>query len=127
MGALKAAMTVQAVILLVYGLPLLLVPRWWTRLTQQPPVPEMYVLRAIGISFVILAWLEFKVIGDLERYRDLTLMFGLLSLLFFVTIVGQAFWRGFNGALWYWWVNGIVTGVLAVAVLGTRRRALSEE
>ena len=126
MGAFKTAMTVQAVILLLYGLPLLLVPRWWTEMTQQPPVPENYILRAIGIPFIILAWLEFKIVGDLGRYRDLTLIFGLLSALFFVTIVGQAFWRGFHGAPWYWWCNGIISGVLAIAVLGTRHKARSE-
>ena len=34
--------------------------------------------------------------------------------------------RGFNGAQWYWWGNGIVSGALAVAVLATCRRASSE-
>lgn len=46
MGALRTVMTVQAVVLLVYGLPLLFAPRWWTAVAQQPPVPENYVLRA---------------------------------------------------------------------------------
>lgn len=126
MGALKTVMTVQALVLLVYGLPTLLVPGRWTALTQQPPLPENYILRAIGIAFVILAWLEFKIVRDLERYRDLTLVYGLLSALFFVTIVGQAFWRGFNGAHWYWWGNGVVSGVLAIAVLTARWKAGSE-
>ncbi len=125
MGALRAAMTVQAVVLLVYGLPTLLAPKWWTTLTQQPPLPENYILRAVGIAFIILAWLEFKIIGDLERYRELTVIYGLLSALFFVTIVGQAFWRGFNGAQWYWWGNAVISGALAVAVLATRRKAWS--
>lgn len=48
-------MTVQALVLLVYGLPMLLAPKWWTALTQQPPLPENYILRAVGITFVILA------------------------------------------------------------------------
>ena len=126
MGALKTAMTVQAVVTLVYGLPTLAAPGWWTTITQQPPLPESYILRAVGISFVMLAWLEFKVIGDLERYRDLALIFGLTSALFFVTIVAQALWRGFNGAQWYWWGNGIISGALAIAVLTTRQKAASE-
>jgi len=94
-------------------------------MTQQPPLPEPYILRAVGISFVFLAWIEFKVIGDLERYRDLTLIYGLVSALFFISIVAQAFWRGFSGAHWYWWGNGIISGALAVAVLTARQRAWS--
>ena len=73
-----------------------------------------------------LAWLEFKVVGDLGRYRDLTLIYGLLSAVFFVTIVAQALWRGFNGAHWYCWGNGIISGALAIAVLTARQKALSE-
>jgi uncharacterized protein YjeT (DUF2065 family) len=126
MGALKIVMTVQALVLLIYGLPTLLVPARWTELTQQPALPENYVLRAVGIAFIILAWLEFKIIGDLKRYRELTLIYGLLSSLFFITIVGQAFWRGFNGAHWYWWGNGVISGALAVAVLTARHKAWSE-
>jgi hypothetical protein len=34
MAALKTVMTVQAFVLFLYGLPMLLVPAWWTRLTQ---------------------------------------------------------------------------------------------
>ncbi|PYM94434.1 MAG: hypothetical protein DME04_07860 [Candidatus Rokuibacteriota bacterium] len=120
MSALKTVMTVQALVLLVYGLPLLLVPKWWTAITQQEPLPENYILRAVGIPFIMLAWLEFKIIGNLERYRDLSLVYGLLSALFFVTIVGQALWRGFNGAQWYWWGNGVISGGLAIAVLSAR-------
>ena len=126
MSALRSAMTVQAIVTLVYGLPTLLAPAWWTTLTQQPALPENYILRAVGIAFVFLAWLEFKVVGDLGRYRDLTLIYGLLSAVFFVTIVAQALWRGFNGAHWYWWGNGIISGALAIAVLTARQKALSE-
>ena len=123
MGALKGVMTAQAVVLLVYGLPYLLVPKWATAWTQQLPLPENYLLRAVGIGFVILAYLEFQIVRDLERYRGLTLAYALLSTLFFVTIVLQAFVRGFNGALWYWWVNGVITGAFAVALFATRRSA----
>ena len=123
MSALKGVMTAQAIVLFVYGLPYLLVPKWATTLTQQLPLPENYLLRAVGIGFVILAYLEFQIVRDLERYRGLTLAYALLSSLFFVTIVLQAFVRGFNGALWFWWLNGIVTGAFAVALFATRRRA----
>ena len=123
MSALKGVMTAQAIVLLVYGLPYLLIPKWATTLTQQLPLPENYVLRAVGIGFVILAYLEFQIVRDLERYRGLTLAYALLTTLFFVTIVLQAFVRGFNGALWFWWLNGIVTGAFAVALFATRRRA----
>jgi len=126
MRALKTAMTVQAIVTLVYGLPTLLAPDWWTAVTQQPALPESYILRAVGISFVMLAWLEFRIIRDLERHRDLAVIYGLTSALFFVTIVVQALLRGFNGAHWYWWGNGIISGVLAVAVLTTSRAALSQ-
>ena len=123
MSALKGVMTAQAVVLLVYGLPYLLIPKWATTLTQQLPLPENYLLRALGIGFVILAYLEFQIVRDLERYRGLTLAYALLTTLFFVTIVLQAFVRGFNGTLWFWWLNGIVTGAFAVALFATRRRA----
>jgi uncharacterized protein YjeT (DUF2065 family) len=123
MSVLKGVMTAQAIVLLVYGLPYLLVPKWATTLTQQLPLPENYVLRAVGIGFVILAYLEFQIVRDLERYRGLTLAYALLTTLFFVTIVLQAFVRGFNGALWFWWLNGIVTGAFAIALFATRRGA----
>ena len=51
------------------------------------------------------------------------LIFGLTSALFFVTIVAQALWRGFNGAQWYWWGNRIISGGLAVGVLTARQKA----
>jgi hypothetical protein len=126
MRALKIVMVIQAVLLLAYGLPYLLVPKWMTLFTQQLPAPENYVLRALGIAFLVLALLEFKIVGDLDRYRDLTLMFALLSSLFVVTIVLQAFVRGFNGAGWYWWLNGVVTGVVAIALFVTRARATAQ-
>ena len=50
MGSLKVVMTVQAVVLLVYALPMLVVPGTGRVLTQQAPVPENYLLRAIGIA-----------------------------------------------------------------------------
>ena len=71
MSALKGVMTAQAIVLFVYGLPYLLVPKWATTLTQQLPLPENYLLRAVGIGFVILAYLEFQIVRDLERYRGL--------------------------------------------------------
>ncbi len=71
MSALKAVTTVQAIVLFVYGLPYLLVPKWTTTIPQQLPLPENYI----------------------------------------------------NGALWYWWLNGVVTGVFAVAVFVTGRKA----
>jgi hypothetical protein len=126
MSALKTAITIQAIVTLVYGVPTLLAPEWWTNVTQQPALPESYILRAVGVAFVFLAWLEFKVVGDLERYWDLTLIFGLTSALYFVTIVAQALWRGFNGAQWYWWANAVVSGGLAIAVLTARQKAASE-
>ena len=126
MRGLKIVMVIQAVLLLAYGLPYLLVPKWMTVFTQQLPAPENYLLRGFGIGFFVLALLELKIIGDLERYRDLTLMFALLPSLFFVTIVLQAFVRGFNGAAWYWWLNGVVTGVVAIALFVMRARATAQ-
>jgi uncharacterized protein YjeT (DUF2065 family) len=58
MSALRTVMTVQGVVLLIYGLPMLLVPRYWTMLTQQAPLPENYILQAVGIAFVTLGYLE---------------------------------------------------------------------
>jgi hypothetical protein len=123
MRALRGVMTVQAIVLLAYGLPYLLVPKLATELTGQEPLPENYVLRAVGIAFVTLAYLELVIVRDLPRYRDLTLAYALLPSLFFVTIVAQSVVRGFNGALWYWWLNGIVTGAFAVALFAARGRA----
>jgi len=123
MKALKAVMTVQAIVLLVYGLPYLFVPKWTTALTQQMPMPENYFLRAFGIPLVVFGLLELRMLGDLERYRSLTILYALLPGLYCVTIVLQAFIRGFNGAAWYWWLNGVVTAVFAVAVFVSGRRA----
>ncbi len=123
MTALKAVMTIQAIILFVYGLPYLLVPKWTTAATQQLPLPENYILRAFGIALVILGLLALRIVRDLPRYRSLTILYALLPAVYFVTIVAQAFVRGFNGAAWYWWLNGVVTGVLAIAVYAAGRKA----
>lgn len=123
MGPLKFVMTVQAVVLLVYALPMLFVPRYWTRLTQQAPLPENYILRAVGIAFLILSYLELKTVGDLARYQGLVLAFALLPALFCGTIILQALKRGFAGqpafygAAWYWWFNGGIAAVFAIAVV----------
>ncbi len=128
MGPLKFVMTVQAVVLLVYALPMLLVPRYWTVLTQQAPLPENYILRAVGIAFLILSYLELKIVGDLARYQGLVLAFAALPALFCVTIILQALRRGFAGqpafygAAWYWWLNGVVTAVFAIAVVMASRK-----
>lgn len=122
MGLLKTVMQVQALVLLIYGLPQLLVPASWTALTQQVPLPEDYVLRAIGISFLVLAYLEIKIVADLERYRALSAPYFVLPALFAATIGVQALFRGFSGAAWYWWLNGIVAAVFAIAVWIASRR-----
>ena len=123
MKALKTVLTIQAIVTFVYGLPYLLAPKWMTAITQQAPLAENYFLRGFGIAFVVLGLLELRILGDLERYRSLTILYALLSGLYFVTIVLQAFIRGFNGAAWYWYVNGVVTAVFAIAVFATGRRA----
>ncbi len=48
---LKFVMTVQVVVPLVHALPMLFVPRHWTVLTQQAPLPENHILRALRRSF----------------------------------------------------------------------------
>lgn len=123
MGALNAVVMVQAIVFVIYGLPYLLFPAYTTTLTQQLPVPENYILRALGIAFVMLGYLEFQVARDLERYRSLAITFGLTSALFFITIALQLMLTGFNGALWYWGVNLVVSGVFAIAVLAACRKA----
>lgn len=123
MGSLRAVMTLQAVVLLIYGLPMLVVPRTWTALTQQNALPENFILRAVGISFLVLSYLELKIAGDLGRYRALVPAFALLSGVFCVTIILQALKRNFAGrpafygATWYWWVNGLVTAVFALTIV----------
>ena len=120
MKLLKAVLVAQAVVLLVYGLPYLLVPKWMTAMTGQLALPENYILRALGIAFVVLAYLEYQIAGDLERYRGLTLAYALLPALFLVTILAQAWKRGFNGAAWYWMLNGAVTGIFTIAVFASQ-------
>ncbi len=120
---LKVVMSVQAVVLLVYGIPYLLVPKYATTLTQQLPLPENYVLRALGIAFAVLAWMELQIARDLERYRGLTLAYAVLPGLILVTILLQAYVRGFNGAPWFWLLNAAVSGIFTIAVFTVRRQA----
>jgi hypothetical protein len=84
-------------------------------------VPETYFLRVVGITFIVLAWLEFQIAGDLARYRGLTLTYAILPALFFVTIALQLATSGFTGALWYWWLNLAITAVFAAAMFAVRR------
>jgi hypothetical protein len=122
MEALRAVMTAQAVVFAIYGLPYLLVPANTQAITGQPPVPETYILRVIGIAFVMLAWLEFQITADLPRYRRLTLTFAVISAFYFVTIALQLATTGFNGAAWYWWLNLVITAAFAIAVFAARSR-----
>jgi hypothetical protein len=122
MGTLRAVMVVQSVVLAVYGLPYLLMPANTQALTGQPPVPETYFLRVLGIAFVMLAWLEFQIAADLPRYRRLTLTYAIIPTCFFVTIALQLGTTGFNGAVWYWWLNLVITAAFAVAMFTARRR-----
>jgi uncharacterized membrane protein YdcZ (DUF606 family) len=115
-------MTVQAVVLLIYALPMLLAPRSWTVLTRQSPLPENYILRAVGIALLIVSYLELKIVSDLERYQGLILAYAYLPGLFCLTIIVQVLKRrldgkpAFYGASGYWWLNGVVTAVFAIAV-----------
>ena len=122
MGPLRAVMLIQSVVLAVYGLPYLLMPDRTQVLTGQAPVPETYFLRVVGIAFIMLAWLEFQVAGDLARYRGLTLTYAILPAAFFVTIALQFATTGFAGALWYWWLNLAITAAFAVAMFTVRQR-----
>jgi hypothetical protein len=122
MGTLRAVMLVQSVVLAVYGLPYLLMPATTQVLTGQAPVPETYFLRVVGIAFIVLAWLEFQIAGDLARYRELTLTYAILPASFFVTIALQLATTGFTGALWFWGLNLVITAAFAVAMLVARRR-----
>ena len=80
-------------------------------------------MRAFGIPLVVLGLMELRIVGDLDRYRSLVILYALLPAIYFVTIVAQALVRGFNGALWYWWLNAVVTGLFAILVFVTGRKA----
>jgi hypothetical protein len=121
MGTLRTVMLAQSIVLAVYGIPYLVMPAGIQRLTGQAPVPETYFLRVVGIAFIVLAWLEFQVAGDLARYRGLTLAYAILPALFFVTIALQLATTGFTGALWFWWLNLAITAAFAVAMFSARR------
>jgi hypothetical protein len=121
MEALRAVMAAQAVVFAIYGLPYLFVPANTQVITGQPPVPETYVLRVIGIAFVMLAWLEFQIAADLPRYRGLTLTYVAISAFYFVTIALQLATTGFNGAVWYWRLNLVISAAFAIAVLPPAR------
>jgi len=122
MGTLKTVMQVQSIVLALYGLPYLVMPARTQVLTGQAAVPETYFLRVVGITFIMLAWLEFQVAGDLARYRALTLTYAILPALFFVTIALQLATTSFAGALWYWWLNLAITAAFAIAMFTARRR-----
>jgi hypothetical protein len=85
-------------------------------------LPERYFLRTIGISFVMLAWLEFKIAADLPLHRELALVYAVTPTAFFITIALQMATTGFNGASWFWWLNLLVTGVFAVAMFAAHKR-----
>ena len=120
---LKGVLTIQALVLLVYGVPYFLAPRFTTALTQQLPLPENYILRALGVQFIMLAVLELWIARDLERYRGLVFAYGLLPALLLLTILLQAFVRGFNGAAWFWMLNAAVAAIFTLAVFAAHRQA----
>ena len=119
--SLKGVMIVQAIVLALYGLPYLLVPANAQVFTGRAPVPETYFLRVIGITFVVLAWLEFQIVTDLSRHRELTLTSAIIPTGFFITIALQLVTTGFNEAVWYWWLNLVITGAFAIAMFTARK------
>jgi hypothetical protein len=123
MEALRVVMTVQAITLLAFGLPSLLVPALAIELAGQLPLPEPCLLRAAGVAFVMLAWIEFLVAGDLVRHWPLVLAYATLPAVTCATIVLHYLTRGFKGEAWFWWMNAAVSAALALALFATRHAA----
>jgi hypothetical protein len=71
--------------------------------------------RAVGIAFLILSYLELKIVVDLNRDQGLILTYTILPVLFCPTIIVQALKRGFDGypafygASWYWWLKRAIS------------------
>jgi len=71
--------------------------------------------RAVGIAFLILSYLELKIVGDLKRDQGLILTYTIVPALFCPTIIVQALKRGFDGnpafygASWYWWLKRAIS------------------
>lgn len=90
----------ETIRLALYGLPYLLVPANAQVFTGQAPVPETYFLRVIGITFVVLAWLECQVVTELSRHRELTPTYAIIPTGFFITIAVRLVTTAFNGTVW---------------------------
>jgi hypothetical protein len=120
--SLSGVMGLQAIILLLYGVPYALVPATMTAWTGQPALPEPAVLRVLGLAFVALAVVELRALAA-AVHRVLVVGFALLPCSIFVLIVVQALATGFNGAAWFWWLNGLVTFVVGAGLaIAARQR-----
>jgi hypothetical protein len=75
------------------------------------------------VAFVMLAWIEFLVAGDLVRHWPLVLAYATLPAVTCATIVLHYLTRGFRGEAWFWWMNAGVSAALAVALFAARHAA----
>lgn len=114
--ALTRMLQLQAILLLVYGLPYTLAPTQTMAMTGQLPVPENAVLRILGLAFMSLALVEIRAVAS-GIHRPLANGFAFLPSAVFVLIVAQALGPGFNGAAWFWWMNAVVTLVVGGGIL----------
>jgi hypothetical protein len=67
--------------------------------------------------------LEVVIVRDLQRYQPLAWVYAVLPSVFFATLVIRLATVGFSGAMWFWWVNIVVSGGLSALVLWAWRRS----
>jgi hypothetical protein len=95
----------------------------WTRRRVRLPIRQLpgglCLIRpgreGAGIAFLILSYLELKIVGVLKPDQGLILVYTLLPAPFGPTIIVQAIKRGFDGdtafcgGSWCWWLKRAIT------------------
>ena len=82
----------------VHGPPILARPR---HSTTEGSLPHPSRQRGPPAAFLILSYLELKIVGNLKRDQGLILAYAISSALCCLTIIMQANKRGSDGASWY--------------------------
>ncbi len=112
---LTTIMRIQSFVFALYGVTFFLVPDFtldtifgWETMSLFP--------RAIGATFIGVAWLEWNVAGRLAERRDLVWPFVAIPVLILIAFIWEQAAGTYEGSDLFFWVSVAVTAFFSVAV-----------
>lgn len=113
-------MRIQAGALVVYGILFGLVPEFMTEEVFGWDAVDPGWIRASGVPFLILAWVSWLVSDRIHANLDMALPFVALPTTYVVLFLTERAAGVYRGTEGFWWINVVVAGVFAAAMLMAR-------